>query len=196
MQTKNLPREQLLTSFLQRAKGLSSSGLQIDHDGYLYASGEMIAAWQEDILFIDFGSDKVCNRKAANDLKELAEKEEIKYVLYNTHSYPISPDFRFVERMVSYPIWATPKEVNPKNIFAQAKKLLDKAIEKNISYESIHALIDSTQHIASLFSFEFDVSRYTAQATQRVQKARAAKQLLAQHHLNQYCRLKKELEAS
>jgi hypothetical protein len=47
-----------------------------------------------------------------------------------------------------------------------------------------------------LFGFTFDASRYTAQATQGAQLERAKKQRLAQHHLNQYCRLKKELEAS
>jgi DNA polymerase III alpha subunit len=196
MKTKNLSREQLLNSFLSRASDLSSSGLQIDSEGYLYASGEMIAAWQEDILFIDFGSDKVCNRKAANDLKELAEKEGVVYVPYNVHSYVISHEFQFAARMVSYTIWATPKDVNPINIFKQAQKVLDKAIEKAISYASIQELIDSTQHIATLFGFTFDASRYTAQATQGAQLERAKKQRLAQHHLNQYCRLKKELEAS
>ncbi len=194
--TKNLSREQLLTSFLHRACDLSSSGLQIDSEGYLYASGEMIAAWQGEVLFIDCGSDKVCNRKAANDLKELAEKEGVVYVPYNVHSYVISHEFQFAARMVSYTIWATPKDVNPINIFKQAQKVLDKAIEKAISYGSIQELIDSTQHIATLFGFTFDASRYTAQATQGAQLERAKKQRLAQHHLNQYCRLKKELEAS
>jgi hypothetical protein len=194
--TKNLSREQLLNSFLSRASDLSSSGLQIDSEGYLYASGEMIAAWQGEVLFIDCGSDKVCNRKAANDLKELAEKEGVVYVPYNVHSYVISHEFQFAARMVSYTIWATPKDVNPINIFKQAQKVLDKAIEKAISYGSIQELIDSTQHIATLFGFTFDASRYTAQATQGAQLERAKKQRLAQHHLNQYCRLKKELEAS
>jgi myo-inositol-1-phosphate synthase len=170
--------------------------LQIDSEGYLYASGEMIAAWQGEVLFIDCGSDKVCNRKAANDLKELAEKEGVVYVPYNVHSYVISHEFQFAARMVSYTIWATPKDVNPINIFKQAQKVLDKAIEKAISYGSIQELIDSTQHIATLFGFTFDASRYTAQATQGAQLERAKKQRLAQHHLNQYCRLKKELEAS
>jgi hypothetical protein len=196
MKTKNLSREQLLNSFLSRASDLSSSGLQIDSEGYLYASGEMIAAWQGEVLFIDCGSDKVCNRKAANDLKELAEKEGVVYVPYNVHSYVISHEFQFAARMVSYTIWATPKDVNPINIFKQAQKVLDKAIEKAISYGSIQELIDSTQHIATLFGFTFDASRYTAQATQGAQLERAKKQRLAQHHLNQYCRLKKELEAS
>jgi hypothetical protein len=195
-QTKNLSRETLLTSFLHQACDLSSSGLQIDSDGHLYASGEMIAAWREAVLFIDFGSDKVCNRRAANDLKELAEKEGVVYVPYNTHTYVISREFQFTERMVSYVIWATPKDVNPKNIFAQALKVLDKAVEKAISFGSIQKLITDTQHIASLFSFEFDASRYTTQATQGALNARAAKQLLAQHHLEQYNRLTRELEAS
>jgi hypothetical protein len=196
VKTKNLSREQLLTSFLHRACDLSSSGLQIDSEGYLYASGEMIAAWQEDILFIDFGSDKVCNRKAANDLKELAEKEGVVYVPYNTHSYIISPEFKFAERLVSYTIWATPKDVNPKNIFQQCLKTLDKAVEKAISYGSIHDLITQTQRVASLFGFTFDATQYETQATQGALKARAEKERLAQHHLNQYYRLKKELEAS
>ncbi len=196
MKTKNLSREQLLTSFLLQACDLSSSGLQIDCDGHLYASGEMIAAWREAVLFIDFvGSDKVCNRRAANDLKELAEKEGVVYVPYNTHSYVISHEFQFAERMVSYTIWATPKDVNPKNIFAQALKVLDKAVEKAISFGSIQKLITDTQHIASLFSFEFDASRYTTQATQGALNARIAKQLLAQHHLEQYQRITQELEA-
>jgi hypothetical protein len=194
--TKNLSREQLLISFLHRASDLYSSGLQIDSEGHLYASGEMIAAWQKDVLFIDCGSDKVCNRRAANDLKELAEKGGVVYAPYNTHSYIISPEFKFAERLVSYTIWTTPERVNPKNIFAQALKILDKAVEKAISYGSIQELIDSTQHIATLFGFTFDASRYTAQATQGALNARVAKELLAQHHLNQYCRLKKELEAS
>ncbi len=196
MKTKNLSREQLLTSFLQRAKVLSSSGLQIDSEGYLYASGEMIAAWQGEVLFIDCGSDKVCNRRAANDLKELAEKEGVVYVPYNVHSYVISHEFQFAARMVSYTIWATPKDVNPINIFKQAQKVLDKAIEKAISYGSIQELIDSTQHIATLFGFTFDATQYETQATQGALKARAEKERLAQHHLNQYYRLKKELEAS
>jgi hypothetical protein len=196
VKTKNLSREQLLTSFLLQACDLSSSGLQIDCDGHLYASGEMIAAWREAVLFIDFvGSDKVCNRRAANDLKELAEKEGVVYVPYNTHSYVISHEFQFAERMVSYTIWATPKDVNPKNIFAQALKVLDKAVEKAISFGSIQKLITDTQHIASLFSFEFDASRYTTQATQGALNARIAKQLLAQHHLEQYQRITQELEA-
>jgi hypothetical protein len=200
LQTKNLSREALLTSFLQRACDISSSGLQICTDGYLYASGEMIAAWREAVLFIDFGSDKVCNRRAANDLKELAEKEGVVYVPYNTHSYVISHEFQFAERMVSYTIWATPKDVNPKNIFAQALKVLDKAVEKAISFGSIQKLITDTQHIASLFSFEFDASRYTTQltqlATQGALNARIAKEQLAQYHLETYYRLKQELEAS
>jgi hypothetical protein len=194
-QTKNLSREALLTSFLSRASDLYSSGLQIDSEGHLYASGEMIAAWQKDVLFIDCGSDKVCNRRTANDLKELAEKKGVVYVPYNTHSYTISPEFKFAERMVSYPIWCKPSDVNPKNIFAQALKILDKAVEKAISYGSIQELIDSTQHIASLFDFTFDASRYTAQATQGALNARAAKELLAQHHLQQYQRITQELEA-
>jgi hypothetical protein len=194
--TKNLSREVLLTSFLHRACNLSSSGLQIDHDGYLYASGEMIAAWQEDVLFIDCGSKFVCNRRVTNDLKELAEKEGIVFVTYNGHSYAITQEFQFVERMVSYPIWTTPERVNPKNIFAQSKKLLDKAIEKAISFDSIHDLIKETQRVASLFGFTFDASHYAAQATQGAQLERAKKERLAKHHLEQYCRLKKELEAS
>ncbi|QIW88593.1 hypothetical protein [Pseudanabaena phage PA-SR01] len=196
MKTKNFSQEQLLTSFLHRACDLSSSGLQIDCDGHLYASGEMIAAWQNEILFIDCGSSKVYNRRATNELKELAEKEEIKYVLYNKHSYPISPDFRFVERLVSYPIWATPNDVNSKNIFAQSKKLLDKAIEKQVSYESIQQLINSIQHIASLFDFEFDATQYETKQKQLQQEERDRKKKAAQWHLEQYTRITKELEAS
>jgi hypothetical protein len=195
MQTKNLSREVLLTSFLHRACNLSSSGLQIDHDGYLYASGEMIAAWQEDVLFIDCGSKFVCNRRVTNDLKELAEKEGIVFVTYNGHSYAITQEFQFVERMVSYPIWTTPERVNPKNIFQQRLKVLDKAVEKAISYGSIQELIDSTQHIATLFGFTFDATQYEIQATQGALNARAAKELLAQHHLQQYQRITQELEA-
>lgn len=196
MKTKNLSREQLLTSFLHRACDLSSSGLQIDCDGHLYASGEMIAAWQNDVLFIDCGSDKVVNRRAANDLKGLAEKEGVVYASYNTHSYIISPEFQFVERMVSYPIWATPSEVNPKNIFAQSKKLLDKAVEKNISSKSINDLVDSIQHIASLFNFEFDATQYETKRQQQEQLERAKKQQAAQYHLREYTRLQKELETT
>lgn len=198
MQTKNLSREALLTSFLHRACDLSSSGLQIDCDGYLYASGEMIAAWQGEVLFIDCGSSKVCNRRAANDLKELAEKEGVAYAPYNTHSYSISPEFQFAERLMSYPVWAKPSDVNPKNIFAQAKKLLDKAIEKQVSFESIQRLIDSIQHIASLFDFdfEFDASEYETQRKQQEQIERNKKQAAAQYHLEQYTRITKELEAS
>jgi hypothetical protein len=73
--------------------------------------------------------------------------------------------------------------------------VLDKAVEKAISYGSIQELIDSTQHIATLFGFTFDASRYTAQATQGALNARAAKELLAQHHLQQYQRITQELEA-
>jgi hypothetical protein len=85
---------------------------------------------------------------------------------------------------------------SPKNIFAQALKILDKAVEKAISYGSIQELIDSTQRVASLFNFEFDASRYAAQATQGALNARATKELLAQHHLQQYQRIIQELEAS
>lgn len=196
LKTKNLSREQLLTSFLHRACDLSSSGLQIDCDGHLYAAGEMIAAWQNNVLFIDCGSSKVYNRRATNELKELAEKEGTSCVPYNTHSYIITPEFKFVERLVSYPIWATPKDVNPKNIFAQSKKLLDKAIEKQVSYESIQKLINSIQHIASLFDFEFDASEYETQRKQQEQIERNKKQAAAQYHLEQYTRITKELEAS
>ena len=80
MRTKNLPRETLLTSFLSQAKDLSSSGLQIDCEGFLYASGEMIAAWQNDVLFIDCGSSKVCNRRQVHSLRLMAEKEWITHV--------------------------------------------------------------------------------------------------------------------
>jgi hypothetical protein len=69
-------------------------------------------------------------------------------------------------------------------------------VEKAISYGSIHDLITETQRVASLFNFEFDVSQYEIQATQGAQLERTKKERLAQHHLNQYCRLKKELEAS
>jgi len=196
LKTKNLSREVLLTSFLHQACDLYSSGLQIDSEGHLYASGEMIAAWQGDILFIDCGSKFVCNRRQVNSLKELAEKEGIVFVTYNGHSYAITQEFQFVERMVSYPIWTTPERVNPKNIFTQSKKVLDKAIEKPISYGSINDLITETQRVASLFNFEFDASRYAAQATQGALNARAAKELLAQHHLQQYQRIIQELEAS
>lgn len=198
-QTKNLSRETLLTSFLQRASDLCSSGLQIDSEGFLYASGEMVAAWRGyglgGTLFIDCGSSKVCNRRQVHTLKELAEKEGIVFIPYNEYSYPISPDFQFVSRMVSYPIWATPKVVNPKNIFQQALKTLDKAVDKAISLDSIHTLVQQTQHIASLFGFTFDASHYTTQATQGALNARIEKQLLAQHHLQQYTRITKELEA-
>jgi hypothetical protein len=194
--TKNLSREQILSSFLSHSKDHSSSGLQIDCDGYLYASGEMIAAWQGEVLFIDCGSDKVCNRRAANDLKELAEKKGVVYVTYNGYSYAITQEFQFVERMVSYPIWSTPKDVNPKNIFAQSKKVLDKAIEKNISYESIHALIDSTQYIATLFNFDFDATQYKIKQKQQEQLERSRKEKIAQHHFQEYQRITQELEAS
>jgi hypothetical protein len=203
--TKNLSREQLLTSFLHRACDLSSSGLQIDSEGYLYASGEMIAAWRKldttisfpwYVLFIDCGSKFVCNRRVTNDLKELAEKEGIVFVTYNGHSYAITQEFQFVERMVSYPIWTTPERVNPKNIFQQCLKTLDKAIEKAISYRSIQILVKDTQRIATLFGFTFDASRYAAQATQGAQLERAKKERLAQHHLQQYQRIIQELEAS
>ena len=196
LKTKNLSREVLLTSFLHQACDLYSSGLQIDSEGHLYASGEMIAAWQKDVLFIDCGSDKVCNRRAANDLKELAEKGGVVYISYNQYAYAPTKEFLWAERLVSYPIWCKPSDVNPKNIFTQSKKVLDKAIEKAISYGSINDLITETQRVASLFNFEFDVSQYEIQATQEAQLERTKKERLAQHHLNQYCRLKKELEAS
>lgn len=194
--TKNPSREQLLTSFLSRSKDLSSSGLQIDSEGYLYASGEMIAAWQGEVLFIDCGSDKVCNRKAANDLKELAEKEGVVYVPYNVHSYVISHEFQFAARMVSYTIWATPKDVNPKNIFQQRLKVLYKAVEKAISYGSIHDLIKETQRVASLFGFEFDATQYETQRKQQEQVERTKKQKAAQYHLQEYQRITQELEVS
>lgn len=196
MRTKNLPRETLLTSFLSQAKDLSSSGLQIDCEGFLYASGEMIAAWQNDVLFIDCGSSKVCNRRQVHSLRLMAEKEGITHVPYNEYSLAPTAEFLWVERLITYPIRCTPKDVNPINIFKQAQKVLDKAIEKNISFESIQQLLDATQHIASLFNFTFDASRYTAQATQGALNARIAKELLAQHHLETYHRLKQELEAS
>ena len=132
--TKNLSREQLLTSFLQRVSDLSSSGLQIDCDGHLYASGEMIAAWQNEVLFIDCGSDKVCNRRQVHSLLLMAEKEGITHVPYNEFAYAPTAEFLWCERLVSYPVWHKPSDVNPKNIFAQAKKVLDKAIEKNVSF--------------------------------------------------------------
>jgi hypothetical protein len=187
MARTNLSREQLLTSFLSQVKDLSSSGLQIDSEGYLYASGEMIAAWQGEVLFIDCGSDKVCNRRAANDLKELAEKEGVAYVPYNTHSYVISHEFQFAARMVSYTIWATPKDVNPINIFKQAQKVLDKAVEKAISYGSIQELITQTQNIATLFDFTFDATSYDIKRQQHIETANAAKAARIEYH-------KKELE--
>ena len=196
MRTKNLPRETLLTSFLSQAKDLSSSGLQIDCEGFLYASGEMIAAWQNDVLFIDCGSSKVCNRRQVHSLRLMAEKEGITHVPYNEYSLAPTAEFLWVERLITYPIRCTPKDVNPINIFKQAQKVLDKAIEKNISFESIQQLLDATQHIASLFNLTFDASRYTAQATQGALNARVAKELLAQHHLQQYQRITQELEAS
>lgn len=196
MKTKNLSREQLLTSFLHRACDLSSSGLQIDCDGHLYASGEMIAAWQNDVLFIDCGSSKVYNRRATNELKELAEKEGVVYIPYNEFSIPPTAEFIWAERLVSYPIWATPNDVNPKSIFAQSKKLLDKAIEKQVSYESIQQLINSIQHIASLFNFEFDATQYETKRQQQEQLERAKKQQAAQYHLREYTRLQKELETT
>ena len=201
LKTKNLSREQLLTSFLHRASDLSSSGLQIDSEGFLYASGEMIAAyrqgaWRDDVLFVDCDSSKVCNRRQIHSLRLMAEEKNISHVPYNEYSLAPTAEFIWVERLISYPIWAKPSDVNPKNIFAQAQKVLDKAIEKNISYESIHALIDSVQHIATVFNFTFDASRYTEQAKQRALNARAAKELLAQHHLEQYQQILQELEAN
>jgi hypothetical protein len=196
LKTKNLSREQLLTSFLSRSSDLSSSGLQIDSEGFLYASGEMIAAWRENVLFIDCGSNKVCNRRQVHSLRLMAERENITHVPYNEFCFAPTAEFLWCERMVSYPIWSTPKDVNPKNIFAQAKKILDKAIEKNISYESIQQLLDSVQYIATVFNFTFDTTQHTEQATQGALNARAAKQLLAQHHLEQYQQILQELEAN
>ncbi|WP_346304817.1 hypothetical protein [Microcystis sp. M38BS1] len=126
----------------------------------------------------------------------MAERENIPHVTYNEFAYAPTAEFLWCERLVSYPIWCKPSDVNPKNIFAQGKKLLDKAIEKNISYESIHDLIDSVQYIASLFNFTFDASRYTAQATQGALNARIVKQEAAQYHFQEYTRLQQELEAS
>ena len=97
--------------------------------------------------------------------------------------------------MVSYPIWATPKVVNPKNIFQQARKTLDKAIEKNISYESIQLLLDSIQNIASLFSFEFDATLYNTTQKQQEQLEKTKKEIAAQYHLQEYTRIIKELES-
>ena len=195
MVTKNLSREQLLNSFLHRACDLSSSGLQIDSDGHLYASGEMIAAWQGDILFIDCGSSQASNRNRVHSLRLLAEKEGVVHVPYNEFSIPPTAEFLWVERLVAYPVWSKPSDVNPKNIFAQAKKLLDKAIEKNISFESIQALIDSVQYIASLFGFDFDATLYNTKRLQQEQLERAKKQAAAQYHLEQYTRITQELEA-
>lgn len=194
--TKNLSREQLLTSFLHRACDLSSSGLQIDYDGHLYASGEMIAAWQKDVLFIDCGSSLVCNRNRVHSLRLMAEKEGITHVPYNEYSLAPTAEFLWVERLVSYPICRKPSEVNPKNIFAQAKKLLDKAIEKQVSFESIQSLVNSTQHIATLFGFEFDTTEYETKRTQREQLERTKKEVAAQYYLEQYNLLREELEAS
>lgn len=194
--TKNLSRETLLTSFLHRACDLSSSGLQIDSEGYLYASGEMIAAWQKDILFIDCGSSKVCNRRQVHSLRLMAEEKNIPHVSYNEFAYAPTAEFLWCERLVSYPIWCIPKDVNPKNIFAQAQKVLDKAIEKQLSYESIHALIDSVQHIASLFDFTFDATQYETAQKQQEQLERTKKQVAAQYHFQEYTRLQQELEAS
>ena len=196
MRTKNLPRETLLTSFLSQAKDLSSSGLQIDCEGFLYASGEMIAAWQNDVLFIDCGSSKVCNRRQVHSLRLMAEKEGITHVPYNEYSLAPTAEFLWVERLITYPIRCTPKDVNPINIFKQAQKVLDKAIEKNISFESIQQLLDATQHIASLFGFTFDATQYETKQKQQEQIERTKKQVAAQYHFQEYTRLQQELEAS
>ena len=202
-QTKNLPREALLTSFLSRASSLCSSGLQIDSDGYLYSSGEMLAAWQNDVLFIDCGSNKVAVQRQVYSLRSLAEKESISYIPYNEYSLPISreflpsaDDFKFVHALTGYPIWLKPSDVNPKNIYQQLLKTLDISVRKAVSFENIQRLIKQTQHIASLFSFDFDATQYTTQATQGALNARIEKQLLAQHHLQQYTRITKELETA
>jgi hypothetical protein len=196
MAKTNLSKEQLIDSFLLRSKDLSSSGLQIDSEGYLYASGEMIAAWQKDILFIDCGSSQVCNRNRVHSLRLMAEEKNIPHVPYNEFALAPTAEFLWVERLVTYPIRCTPKDVNPINIFKQAQKVLDKAIEKNISYESIHALIDSTQYIATLFNFEFDATQYETKQKQQEQLERTKKQVAAQYHFQEYTRLQQELEAS
>lgn len=193
---KNLNREQLLISFLHKKKNLSSSGLQIDHEDCLYASGEMIAAWRFEpsplsILFIDCGSKFVCNRRQVFSLRLLAEREGIVYVPYNEYAYPISREFKFVERMVTYEIWGTPKDVNPINIFKQAQKVLDKAVEKAISLDSIHTLTRHAQHVATLFSFEFDAARYETARKQQEAVTSAAKAERIEWHKEQI----KKLEA-
>lgn len=171
--------ETVLSSFLHRESNMYSSSLQIDDDGCLYFSGEMIAAWQvlgfvEAKVFIDCGSNKVATKKVVNNLIDIAEKECIAYVPYNEHSLPINPEFLFVERMVSYPIWTTPNRVNPKNIFNQRKKVLDKAIEKKISYKKITELIQDTTNVATLFGFKFDVTQYNKD----IQENESSKELL------------------
>lgn len=193
--TKNLSREELLTSFLSRSKELSSSGLQIDSDGYLYASGEMIAAWQNDVLFIDCGSNKMCNRRQVHFLRLGAERRDIPHIVYNEFALSPTPEFLWVERLITYPIRCTPKDVNPINIFKQAQKVLDKAIEKNISFETIESLIDSAQHIALLFNFDFDSARYETKRKQQQQLEQDRKKKAAQYHFQEYKRLKQELQA-
>ncbi len=201
--TKNLSREELIDSFLSQAKDLSSSGLQVDNEGYLYASGEMIAAWHDTdvgaVLFIDCGSSKVCNRRQVHSLRLGAERRNITHIVYNEYALAPTAEFLWVERMITYPIWRKPSEVNPINIFKQAQKVLDKAIEKNISFESIQALIDSVQHIASLFNFKFDETQQEEQqkkVKQLEKLERTKKQQTAQHHFQEYTRIMQELEAS
>jgi hypothetical protein len=193
MSKTNLSREQLLSSFLHRAFDLSSSGLQIDSEGLLYASGEMIAAWRDTdvgaVLFIDCGSSKVCNRRQVHSLRLMAEERNITHVVYNEFCFSPTKEFLWVERMITYPIWATPKGVNPKNIFAQVLKTLDKAIEKRVSFESIQSLVDSTRYIATLFNFEFDTSRYETARQQHIETASAAKAKRIEYHIKQIERL-------
>ena len=126
----------------------------------------------------------------------MTEEKNITHVVYNEFAYAPTTEFLWAERLVSYPIWAKPLDVNPKNIFAQAQKLLDKAIEKNISYESIQGLIAQTQYIATLFGFEFDATQYDIKRQQQEQLERTKKQVTAQYHFQEYTRLQQELEAS
>jgi hypothetical protein len=79
--------------------------------------------------------------------------------------------------------------VNPENIFAQSKKLLDKAIEKAISFDSIQELITQTQHIATLFNFVFDATLYDIKRQQHNDKVSAVKAELIEYHRKEIERL-------
>ncbi|MCA2595948.1 MAG: hypothetical protein IM526_12805 [Microcystis sp. M38BS1] len=117
----------------------------------------------------------------------LAEKEGVLCIPYNEHSLAQTKEFAWIERLVSYPIWATPKDVNPKNISQQLQKVLDKAIEKNISLASIKDLFLKLKQVNNLFGFETQrLEHYEALLKESTEKERVIRLTQAEYHLKKY----------